>query len=104
VAGVLGAAWRSESFRFSTDPQLVGKVTDVVGLYLNPRALNRPGKSGDSEPWEGWSHARRYAQAVPACAEGAGGADGRRDPGRSGVGVGGDDSGGWPLRWGGKPR
>jgi transposase len=28
--------WRADSFRFSTDPQLVGKVTDVVGLYLNP--------------------------------------------------------------------
>ncbi|MBK7622398.1 MAG: IS630 family transposase [Kineosporiaceae bacterium] len=28
--------WRSESFRFSTDPELVAKVTDVVGLYLNP--------------------------------------------------------------------
>jgi transposase len=28
--------WRSESFRFSTDPLLIGKVTDVVGLYLNP--------------------------------------------------------------------
>ena len=28
--------WRAESFRFSTDPLLVGKVTDVVGLYLNP--------------------------------------------------------------------
>ncbi len=28
--------WRSESFRFSTDPELVGKVTDIVGLYLNP--------------------------------------------------------------------
>src|SRR6478735_8772850 len=28
--------WRAESFRFSTDPQLVGKVTDVVGLYLDP--------------------------------------------------------------------
>jgi transposase len=28
--------WRSESFRFSTDPELVGKVTDVVGLYLAP--------------------------------------------------------------------
>jgi sirohydrochlorin ferrochelatase len=29
-------------------------------------SMNRPGVSGDSEPWEGWSHARRYAQAVPA--------------------------------------
>ena len=28
--------WRSESFRFSTDPQLEAKVIDVVGLYLTP--------------------------------------------------------------------
>ena len=28
--------WRSQSFKFSTDPQLVAKVTDVVGLYLAP--------------------------------------------------------------------
>jgi transposase len=28
--------WRATSFRFSTDPELVGKVTDVVGLYLAP--------------------------------------------------------------------
>ncbi|MFJ2618959.1 IS630 family transposase [Glutamicibacter sp. NPDC087344] len=28
--------WRSETFKFSTDPELVGKVTDVIGLYLNP--------------------------------------------------------------------
>ncbi len=28
--------WRSESFRFSTDPELVAKVVDVVGLYLSP--------------------------------------------------------------------
>ena len=28
--------WRSESFRFSTDPELVAKVVDVVGLYMNP--------------------------------------------------------------------
>jgi len=28
--------WRAETFKFSTDPQLVAKVTDVVGLYLNP--------------------------------------------------------------------
>ena len=28
--------WRSASFRFSTDPELVAKVTDVVGLYLAP--------------------------------------------------------------------
>jgi len=28
--------WRRESFKFSTDPQLEAKLTDVVGLYLNP--------------------------------------------------------------------
>jgi transposase len=28
--------WRSESFRFSTDPELEAKVVDVVGLYLAP--------------------------------------------------------------------
>jgi len=30
------APWRVETFKFSTDPQMVGKVTDVVGLYLAP--------------------------------------------------------------------
>ncbi len=28
--------WRSETFKFSTDPELVAKVTDVVGLYVEP--------------------------------------------------------------------
>ncbi len=28
--------WKAETFKFSTDPELVGKVTDVIGLYLNP--------------------------------------------------------------------
>jgi transposase len=28
--------WRAETFKFSTDPHLVAKVTDVVGLYLDP--------------------------------------------------------------------
>jgi transposase len=28
--------WRIETFKFSTDPELVAKVTDVVGLYLAP--------------------------------------------------------------------
>jgi transposase len=30
--------WRTETFKFSTDPELEAKVRDVVGLYLNPRA------------------------------------------------------------------
>ena len=28
--------WRCQTFKFSTDPELVAKVTDVVGLYLAP--------------------------------------------------------------------
>lgn len=28
--------WRSETFKFSTDPELEAKVHDAVGLYLNP--------------------------------------------------------------------
>ncbi len=28
--------WRTETFKFSTDPQLEAKVRDVVALYLNP--------------------------------------------------------------------
>lgn len=27
--------------------------------------VNRPGKSGDSVPWEGWSHVREYVEEVP---------------------------------------
>jgi transposase len=30
------APWRSQTFKFSTDPELDAKVRDVVGLYLNP--------------------------------------------------------------------
>src|SRR4029453_16757398 len=33
--------WRTETFKFSTDPELVAKVTDLVGLYLNPPERNR---------------------------------------------------------------
>jgi hypothetical protein len=29
---------RAETIKFSSDPELVAKVTDVVGLYLDPRA------------------------------------------------------------------
>jgi len=29
--------WRTETFKFSTDPELEAKVRDIVGLYLSPR-------------------------------------------------------------------
>jgi hypothetical protein len=28
--------WRTETFKFSTDPELDAKIRDVVGLYVNP--------------------------------------------------------------------
>src|SRR3954451_6456403 len=28
--------WKAETFKFSTDPELVAKVSDVIGLYLHP--------------------------------------------------------------------
>ena len=30
--------WQTETFKFSTDPELEAKVRDVVGLYLDPPA------------------------------------------------------------------
>src|SRR4051794_15328753 len=40
VAGIWkeygGKPWKAETFKFSTDPELVAKVVDVVGLYLAP--------------------------------------------------------------------
>jgi transposase len=30
--------WKAETFKFSTDPELVAKVTDIIGLYLAPPA------------------------------------------------------------------
>ena len=33
--------WRTETFKFSTDPELEAKIRDVVGLYVNP-----PGRRG----------------------------------------------------------
>lgn len=47
----------------------INAILDRAGLLTKtPRKrprLNRPGVSGDFEPWEGWSYARRHAQAVP---------------------------------------
>ncbi len=28
--------WKAETFKFSTDPELEAKITDVIGLYLAP--------------------------------------------------------------------
>ena len=46
---------------------------ETVDLLTIPRpapsynyCLNRPGKSGDSGPWEGWSHVRETSRRYPA--------------------------------------
>lgn len=36
MAGVRVQPWKSETFKISTDPELIAKVADVVGLYLAP--------------------------------------------------------------------
>ena len=28
--------WKADTFKFSTDPELVAKVPDIIGLYLSP--------------------------------------------------------------------
>lgn len=62
--------------------QTVG-LTDVAGPANDPaqKWTESPGESGDSRAWEGWSHAGRFNEAVPAGAEAAGGPDGRGDRG-----------------------
>ncbi len=65
--------WRAETFKFSTDPELVAKVTDVVGLYLHPpqnavvlsvdeksqiQALDRTQKTLPMQP--GWPEKRTH--------------------------------------------
>jgi hypothetical protein len=43
-------SWRSESFRFSTDPDLETKIVDVLGLYQHrrPWAPDQPRGRGRS--------------------------------------------------------
>ena len=69
--------WRVETFKFSTDPELVAKVTDVVGLYLNPpenaivlsideksqiQALNRTQKTLPMQPGRAEKRTRDYVR------------------------------------------
>ena len=38
---------------------LVCSLTAHV-LFVDVEVMNRPGMSGDFEPWEGWSHVREH--------------------------------------------
>jgi len=46
--------------RCSTDQQDLTAQRDAL------LGLNRPGVSGDSDPWEGWSHVREQVTEVSA--------------------------------------
>ena len=69
--------WRAETFKFSTDPELVAKVTDVVGLYLHPpenaivlscdeksqiQALNRTQKTLPMQPGQAERRTHDYVR------------------------------------------
>ena len=69
--------WRAETFKFSTDPELVAKVSDVIGLYLNPpenaivlcvdeksqiQALNRTQKVLPMQPGHAEQRTHDYAR------------------------------------------
>jgi transposase len=69
--------WRVETFKFSTDPELVAKVSDVVGLYLNPpenaimlsideksqiQALNRTQKTLPMQPGQAERRTHDYVR------------------------------------------
>jgi hypothetical protein len=44
------------------------RQTNKIGAAITATAnftLNRPGESGDSSPWEGWSHVRENVEEVP---------------------------------------
>jgi len=37
-----------------------------AAIALGMSRVNRPGESGDSSSWEGWSHVRWFVEEVPA--------------------------------------
>jgi CubicO group peptidase (beta-lactamase class C family) len=51
--------------RFAVGSTTKAMTAALVATYVDQK-MSRPGESGDFEPWEGWSHARRDAQAVSA--------------------------------------
>jgi len=61
--------WRAETFKFSTDPQLVAKVTDVVGLYLAPpenAVVSAWTRSPRSRRWTALSRCCRCSRGCPS--------------------------------------
>ena len=69
VVGVeLDAEGRTTIQRFNTAVEAGDRLRKSLGVrfsdYYNLSELNRPGESGDSKHWEGWSHVRSYVEEV----------------------------------------
>jgi transposase len=58
--------WRAETFKFSTDPQLVAKVHDVVGLYLHPPERAVVLCVDEKSQIQAWNALNRSAVSGPA--------------------------------------
>jgi transposase len=62
--------WRTETFTFSTDPELDAKIRDAVGLYLHPPekavVLCIDDKSRRSRPWTGPPRSSRSCPGSPS--------------------------------------
>ena len=52
----------SHVFEHLSEPRT---LMEQIKPMLAPGGLNRPGMSGDSTSWEGWSHAR-FVEGLPA--------------------------------------
>ena len=48
----------------SGTPVCVIKRTGLAVPCFDANWVNRPGVSGDSDPWEGWSHVSQYVEEV----------------------------------------
>ena len=56
--------WHADSAR---DQRKADALRDHHYLRVRHSSLlNRPGMSGDSKPWEGWSHVWEHVEEVPA--------------------------------------
>lgn len=75
--------WKADTFKFSTDPELVAKVTDIIGLYLHPpenavvlcvdeksqiQALNRTQKVSPMQPGHAEQRTHDYVRHGTASA------------------------------------
>jgi ferredoxin len=107
--------WRTESFKFSTDPELEATVRDVVGLYLDSLDEAVVLCVDDKPQTRRWSGPRRCGRCARGCPKSAATttsgawhnpARSEGDPGLGGTAPGGPDAcqGGTSRSWLAGPR